>query len=129
MSNTTSIYYVKASPTGSRSSPMNASCSYFADPACQQPISGTLVYGQGITNCQIAQASGSGLQLKSATYDTLNQPAASSTSNFVTAVNGVVTIPMPADGSSTKGVILVFSDANTSALYPSYDPQIRNNGN
>lgn len=129
MSNTTSIYYVQAAPTGSRSSPANAACSYFSDPACQHPVNGTLVYGQGITACQIAQGAGSGLQLKGAVSEALNQPVASESSSFVNAVGGVVTIAMPADGATTKGVVLIFTDANTSALYPSYDPQIRNNGN
>lgn len=119
----TTTYYVQAQPAGAF-----ASCRYFADPACTQPVDPKdLHVDLGEDCCGIAEAASSELALLGASYKTLGHAPVMTDHNFSPAVEGVVSVPMPTQAVVTKGVVLIFSARdNVSTLYPSSDPEVGN---
>ncbi len=121
-------YYVTAEidPTGNY-----ADCSYFTDPACTQPASQPLRISQSAGVCYMVEGAGSALQLVGTVFKTLGQAPSLNGSNFMPANDeNTVSIPMPTATVVTKGVVLLFSSPGTVvSLYPSTDPEIKNDQN
>ncbi|MFT7721912.1 MAG: hypothetical protein QM788_03635 [Roseateles sp.] len=119
----TTTYYVKASADGAF-----AACSYYADPACTQPVADSrLAVPLAAPACDIAEAAGSELVLLGASYQTLGQAPVMTDANFAAASAGVVSVPMPGGQAVSKGVVLIFSPRGTvSTLYASADPVVSN---
>lgn len=119
----TTTYYVKAEPRG-----QFAACSYFADPACTQPVAAdALIVPPTASACEIAEAQGSALSLLGASYKTLGHAPVMSDHNFCAADGGVVSVVMPTTQTVSKGVVLIFSNRGAVAsLYPSSDPVVTN---
>lgn len=118
----TTTYYVKAQAAG-----QFAACSYFTDPACNDPVEGTLLaVPPGTPCCTIAEGEGSELALLGATYKTIGHAPVMTDHNFCAATQGAVSVALPTS-NVTKGVVLIFADrGSVSALYPSSDPEITN---
>lgn len=118
----TTTYYVKAQASG-----QFAACSYYTDPACEDPVEGTLLrVPPGSSSCAIAEGNGSELALLGATYKTIGHAPVMTDHNFCAATDGSVSVTLPTS-TVTKGVVLIFSDrGSVSTLYPSSDPEITN---
>jgi len=141
MSNKTpqDTFYIQASVLiGSQ--PM-ATTRYYTDAACTQRVYSPLTSSHSTGTCVFVQAASSELVLMGAVFKTLGHAPVMTAKNFepakVAAVNPAlvqVSIPMPVSKGSaecvTKGVVLIFSDAGkVVSIYPSSDPQIKNDGN
>jgi hypothetical protein len=108
-----------------------ADCSYFTDPACTQPASEPLRISQSAGACKIVQGAASALVLVGTVFKTLGQAPALNDSNFAPANDeNTVAISMPTATVVTKGAVLLFSNPGmVQSLYPSTDPEIKNDQN
>ena len=80
-------------------------------------------------SCTFVQAAAQPLVLVGAVFKTLGKKPVLTSSNFVPAVNGSVTVTMPATDKVTKGVVLMFANPDAvNSLYPTSDPEIINEG-
>ena len=134
-------YFVVASP--SPTPPYVALCQYYLDPACTQPVDANVPLSTSSVTavCNFVQAPSSPLLLIGAIFKTLGKAPSLRPQNYTAAVPWsdnpelpAITVPMPVRLSdsvevTTKGVVLMFSDKEqVESLYPSDDPQIKNDG-
>jgi len=78
-------------------------------------------------SCTFVQGSGQSLVLVGVVFKTLGHAPVLTSNNFAAAVNGAVTVLMPAADKVTKGAVLLFADPDkVTSLYPTSDPQITN---
>jgi hypothetical protein len=124
----TTTYYVKASVSADGN---YADCTYSRYPDGTGPVTGSqLKIAKGETSCLIAPADGTDLVLMACSYKTFGHEPAMSVNNFCPSdANDTVEIPMPADQTVTKGVVLLFSKPDAvECIYPSSDPEVINGG-
>jgi hypothetical protein len=101
-----------------------ALCQY-AD-ASGKPAQSPLKVPMG-NSCTFVQAPGQALVLVGVVFKTVGHAPVLTANNFAPAVNGSVTVTMPAAEVVTKGAILLFADpGKVSSLYPTSDPEIVN---
>lgn len=105
-----------------------AACSYFTDAAGTQAAPKPLTVSQSSGDCLIGPTTNSELALLGAVYKTLGNPPKLNGNNFAAADGrGMVRINMPTSTVVTKGVVLLFSKpSSVDALYPSADPEVKN---
>ena len=118
-------YYVRAKPDATGTF---ALCTYYADIDANSEAKQPLRVPSNVNSCMIGQANGSDLVLIGSVFKTLGNPPALNNSNYSPADdNGFITVSMPTDALVTKGVVLLFADAETvTTIYPSEDPEVTN---
>lgn len=121
----TNTYYVKATIDASGN---YADCSYFIDPACTQVAEQPLRIPQSAGVCNFVQAAASPLVLVGSVFKTLGHAPTLNSHNFTPANDEhVVAVGMPTSEIVTKGVVLMFSSpGEVTCLYPSTDPEVKN---
>ncbi len=123
-------YYVKASLDAAQKF---AVCQYFknADGTDPVPEGEALTISKTAPSCTVNLIQSPELLLIGVVYKTLGNEPVLTAGNFQPASNdNSVEVRMPTDKVVTKGVVLMFSNSGgaVECLYPSDDPEIRNNG-
>ncbi|UDF36858.1 UNVERIFIED_ORG: hypothetical protein LHJ69_07225 [Shinella sp. XGS7] len=121
----TNTFYVKGQVDASGNF---AEAAYYLDAACTQVAPQPLRIPKTAGVCRFVQSSESTLVLVGAVFKTLGQPPGLNNQNFAASNDeSVVGIPMPTEVIVTKGVVLLFSSPGVvDSLYPTTDPEVKN---
>jgi len=118
------LYFVKATAADNF-----ALCEYFTlnDDGSYTQVKSPLSIPSAAASCNFQQHPESTLTLQAAVFKTLPVSSTFKDYNYSPiASNGQVAVSMPVDKTVTKGVVLMFNNADGSQLYSSTDPEVRN---